>query len=146
MAPHLLIINSERLFQVLIVVIVLSFFVERALALVFENRWVVAGISGRGLKEPLAFVACLVVCREWQFDALSSLFGKSNNWWGYAVTAAITAGGSKASIALFQNALGALSSAEAKRKRPDSASKRPARSTHSDDKGGGKGSAADAVG
>lgn len=116
MAPVLLTINPERLFGVLLVVVVLSFFLERALALVFENRWVIERISGLGVKEPLSFAVCLGVCRQWQFDAVSALFSKPSNWWGYVVTAAIIAGGSKASIALFQNVIGAMSTAEAQRR------------------------------
>lgn len=121
MDPNLLIINPERLFEVLLVVVVLSFFVERALALVFENRWVIQRIAGRGMKEPICFAVCLAVCRQWQFDAVSALFSKPSNWWGYAVTAAIIAGGSKASIALFHNVIGARSSAEASRQAKASA-------------------------
>lgn len=115
MDPNLLTINPERLFETLLVVVVLSFFLERALALVFENRWVIQRISGRGVKEPITFAVCLAVCRQWHFDAISSLFSKPSNWWGYAATAAIIAGGSKASIALFQSVIGARSSAEAER-------------------------------
>lgn len=115
----LLTINPELLFEVLLVVVVLSFFLERALALVFENRWVIQRISGRGVKEPISFAVCLAVCRQWQFDAISALFSKPGNWWGYVVTAAIIAGGSKASIALFQNVIGARSSAEAARRSSD---------------------------
>jgi hypothetical protein len=57
------------------------------------------------------------VCRHWDFDALSVLFGKpSSQLWGHIVTGAIIAGGSKASLVLFHNVIGAMSSAEAERR------------------------------
>ena len=53
-------IDGERLFNVLVVIIIASFFIERALALVFENKWLVDRLSNRGLKEPIAFVVSFV--------------------------------------------------------------------------------------
>ncbi len=110
-------IDGERLFNVLIVIVLASFFIERALALVFENKWLVDRLSNRGLKEPIAFAVSFVVCRHWGFDAISVLFGKGGTQlWGEIVTGAIIAGGSKASLALFQNVMGAMSNAEAERR------------------------------
>jgi hypothetical protein len=110
-------IDNDRLFNVLIVIIVASFLIERALALVFESKWLADRLSNRGLKEPIAFAVSFVVCRHWDFDAVSVLFGKSSTQlWGHIVTGAIIAGGSKASLVLFHNVIGAMSSAEAERR------------------------------
>lgn len=111
------VIDSERLFNVLIVIVIASFLIERALALVFESKWLVEQLSSRGLKEPIAFAVSFVVCRHWDFDAISVLFGKGGSQqWGHVLTAAIIAGGSKASLVLFHNVIGAMSNAEAERR------------------------------
>ncbi len=39
MDPNLFHLDYERLFKVLITIVVFSFFVERALSVVFEMRW-----------------------------------------------------------------------------------------------------------
>jgi hypothetical protein len=39
MDPNLFHIDLERLFEVLMAIVVLSFFVERALSLLFGHRW-----------------------------------------------------------------------------------------------------------
>jgi hypothetical protein len=110
-------VNAELLFETLTLVIILSLFLERALALVFENRWLVQRLSGRGIKEPVAFVASFLVCQHWHFDAVSGLFNRQGDAFGFVLTAAIIAGGSKASIVLFQNVIGAMSTAEAERRK-----------------------------
>ena len=115
-------IDAERLFNLLVVIVIASFFIERALALVFENRWFVNRLSNRGLKEPIAFIVSWAICIHWGFDAISALFGRpGSQWWGTALTGAIIAGGSKASIKLFHDVLGAMSSAEEERQRTQGA-------------------------
>ena len=111
-------IDAERLFNLLVVIVISSFFIERALALVFENRWFVNRLSSRGIKEPIAFVVSWAICLHWGFDAISALFGRNGSqWWGTAITGAIIAGGSKASIKLFHDVLGAMSNAEEEHQR-----------------------------
>ena len=110
--------NLEQLFEALLRIVALSFFIERALALVFETRWVIARLSGRGVKEPISFAVSLAVCRYWDFDAISTLFARNaTQLWGHVLSAAIVAGGSKASIAFFHNVVGAMSEAEAERQK-----------------------------
>lgn len=113
MDPNLFRIDGEQLFEVLVAIIVLSFFVERALAIVFENRWFVERLAGKGLKEVIAFAVAFAICRSWDFDAVSVIIlaGKTDAL-GHAITAAVIAGGSKASIKLFQDVFGAVSSAQ----------------------------------
>jgi hypothetical protein len=90
MDPNLFHIDFERLMEVLITIVILSFFVERALSLLFESRAfiyrtesseVVNGIklaSGEktsdikpqtkknGVKELISFIVSVAVCFIWQ--------------------------------------------------------------------------------
>lgn len=113
MDPNLFAIDNERLFEVLVAIVVLSFFLERALALVFESQWLVNRLSKKGLKEPITFLVAFGVVRFWDFDAFSIIFVKEHTeLWGHVLTAAIVAGGSKASIKFFHGVVGAMSTAE----------------------------------
>lgn len=112
MDPNLFRIDWERLTEVLVTIVVLSFFLERALALVFESRVFLDKCSGKNLKEILAFALCAGVCWKWDFDALSIVLLKPQvEVFGMLLTGAIIAGGSKASIKLFQDVLGFKSAA-----------------------------------
>jgi hypothetical protein len=112
---------GERMFELLTTIMLLSFFLERALAVVFENRWFVARLTGKGAKEPLTVAVAFVICRMWHFDALSRLFGRDTpQFYGYLLTAAIVAGGSKASLKLFHDVFGAMSTAEQRRQQTTS--------------------------
>lgn len=113
MDPNLFALDVQRLGEVLLAVIVLSFFVERSLSLLFEHRVYVQRFKGRGFKEPIALIVSVAVCWAWQFDALSIVFvADQMNWVGYFVTGAIIAGGSKASIRLFHDLWGVMSTAK----------------------------------
>ena len=157
MDPNLFHLNWERTIEALVGIIVLSFLVERACALLFESRWWIrrfqdarvgkplangpnSGGAGKPeddakagakaaeaaaaqpdkvlpgrkypLKEILGFLVALAVCWIWDFDAVSIiLLSEHTQLVGVFVTAAIVAGGSKASIALFHNLLKIKSSA-----------------------------------
>jgi hypothetical protein len=116
MDPNLFAIDGERLLEVLFAIIFLSFLVERALAVVYENRWFLEKTKGHSVKEFITFGVSFAVCRSWDFDALSVLFVKEKTMlWGHVITAAIVAGGSKASIKLFQDVLDIKSNAERER-------------------------------
>lgn len=106
MDPSAFRIDWEVLSEVLISIIVLAFFIERALSVIFEHRWFVEKLGKSGLKEPIAFLVSLAIVRYWNFDALGVVFhADTTTWWGYLVTAAVVAGGSKASIKLFHGLL-----------------------------------------
>lgn len=106
MDPSLFRIDWAVLAEAMAVIIVLSFFVERALSLVFEHRLYVRHLNDTGLKEPIALALSYAVVSGWQFDALAVILrADENTWWGYLITAAIVAGGSKASIKLFHDLL-----------------------------------------
>src|SRR5262245_1250690 len=112
MDPNLFHLDWDRLFEVLVTVIVLSFFLERALALVFEHRLYVRALDTKGLKEPIAFLLALVVCRRWHFDAVSmTILAERTSLLGEVITAAVIAGGSEASIKLFHDTMDVKSQA-----------------------------------
>ncbi|HWO08877.1 MAG TPA: hypothetical protein VNN80_05335 [Polyangiaceae bacterium] len=116
MDPNLFAIDIERLGEVLLSIIVLAFFIERALALLFEQRWVADRISGKGIKEPVTLAVSYLVCKHWDFDAISVIFLRDQtHFWGHLLTAGVVAGGSKASVKLFHDVLGVMSAAERKR-------------------------------
>lgn len=112
MDPTLFRIDWDVLAEVLVTVIVLSFFIERALAIVLEHRLYVNHLKEKGLTEVIAFAVSFLVVRYWQFDALSILLRADEaSLLGYIITAGIIAGGSKASIKLFHDLLKVKSSA-----------------------------------
>lgn len=112
MDPNLFHVDWERLLEVLIAIIVLSFFLERALALIFESRAYVNKLQGKGYKEPVAFLLAFLICWRWDFDAVSIvILSESTTLLGQGITAGIIAGGSKASIKLFQELMNVKSSA-----------------------------------
>jgi hypothetical protein len=129
MDPNLFAVDGERLFEVLMTIVVLSFLVERALAIPFEHRLLVGRLAKKGLKEPITVAVAFLICRRWDFDALSViLVRETTQIWGHLLTAAIIAGGSKASIKLFHDVLGTMSNAQAERrksKQPQSAATVP---------------------
>ena len=70
------------------------------------------------LKEILSFLVALLICWSWDFDAVSMiLLSETTKIVGILVTAAVIAGGSKASIALFHNVLKVRSSADEERRK-----------------------------
>ncbi len=69
-------------------------------------------LSGTPIKELIAFALAASVCVAWKFDALSIvLLSENTSFLGAVGTGAIVAGGSKASIRLFQDLLGIRSQA-----------------------------------
>ena len=116
MDPNLFAIDWERLMEVLVSIVILSFFVERALALLFESKFYIEKAQGKSLKEIIAFILGAAVCWYWEIDAFSIVFQKEKvTIFGMVLTGAIVAGGSKASIKLFRDALEFRSSSEEKR-------------------------------
>ncbi|MCK4454613.1 hypothetical protein KAU51_04725 [Candidatus Parcubacteria bacterium] len=113
MDPNFFYIDWERLFEVLVAIVVLSFLMERALAPLFESQFYIKRFQGKSLKEIIAFIVGVLVCWFWEFDALSVLFLKETiTFPGIVLTGAIVAGGSKASIKLFRDIMGFKSGSE----------------------------------
>ncbi|MCC7387230.1 MAG: hypothetical protein IT431_00530 [Phycisphaerales bacterium] len=70
------------------------------------------------IKEILAFGVALVICLTWDFDAVSMIIlSDQSHLPGKFVTAAVIAGGSKASVKLFQDLMGIRSNAAQERKK-----------------------------
>jgi len=116
MDPNLFHLDWERASEVLAAIVILSFMIERGLAIVFENRLFIKHCEEKGTKEFISFFVCVFVCIFWKFDALSAIIlADKNNIVGYLITGAIISGGSKASIKLFRDTLGFMSSAERER-------------------------------
>ena len=166
MDPNLFHLDWERTLEALVGIIVLSFLVERACALLFESRWWISRFedarvgklpgsnesppsgdvnpspaednqveskAGKAagpaeqktlagerypLKEFIGFVLSLVLCWGWDFDAVSIIMlSERTQLAGIVITAAVVAGGSKASVALFHDLLKVRSSANEERKK-----------------------------
>ena len=100
--------NIEKLIPALTYMVVLSIFLERALAVLFEWRAVRDWIKQKMLRAPIAYLVALLICILYNFDALSIIFSESKNHhlFGYFLTAGVIAGGSKGAILLFQGILG----------------------------------------
>ncbi len=116
--PNLFHIDWERTFEVLLVLLVLSFLVERALSVVFESRPFLLWArrreeEGRGsAKGLIAFAVSALVCVFWKLDAFSVvLLQEHTTILGAILTGAIVAGGAKASVKLFVGVLGVRSTA-----------------------------------
>lgn len=128
MDPNLFHLDWERTFEVLAAIVVLSFFVERALAPLFENRWYLDRFDRKVSKELIAFLVALAVCVRWQFDAVGMVvLSAKTSPLGEVITAAVIAGGSKASIKLFRDILGFKSSAYREKEQLAKASVAPSR-------------------
>jgi hypothetical protein len=138
MDPNLFHIDFERLMEVLTTIVVLSFFVERALSLLFESKAFIYRTESdeivnkikkqfgeqhklaksqpkkSGVKETISLIVSVAVCFAWQFDAITITLQTKNEmtWYGMIITGAIIAGGTKGSIKLFNDVLGFKSSAE----------------------------------
>jgi hypothetical protein len=105
--PNLFRVDWEQTGEVLAMIVVLAFLVERALAVVFESKIYIETVGKAPLKEVITFVVCFMICYLWSFDALSVvLHGDKLTLIGRAVTALVIAGGSKASLKLFRDIMG----------------------------------------
>lgn len=112
MDPNLFHLDWERLFEVMAAIVVLAFFLERGLAVVFENKLFLAHAGDKGLREAIAFVVAALVCWYWDFDAITMILPKEKtSLLGTIITGAVVAGGSKASVRLFRDILGFKSNA-----------------------------------
>lgn len=110
--PNLFHLDWDRVAEVLAAIVVLSFILERALAVLFESRFFIERFDGAGIKEWIAAGVCIAVCVYWKFDAVSMIvLTDHTNLFGEIVSGAVIAGGSKASLKLFHDVLDVRSSA-----------------------------------
>lgn len=113
MAPGFEHLNWERITEVLALVVLIAFFVERALSPLFESRFFVSRYKEKNLKEVLAFLVAIFACWYWDFDAMSMILSKETvTMPGILLTGGIVAGGSKGAVTLFRDYLGIKSSAQ----------------------------------
>lgn len=104
MDPVFFEINWERTLESLTLIVILAFVVERALTIVFENNFYEATLSKLHIKPLFAFIVSFVICYYWEFDVLSIILVKSSmTSFGYVITAAVIAGGSKGALQLLRN-------------------------------------------
>jgi hypothetical protein len=104
MDPLLFNIDGETTAEVLGTIVLMALFIERALSLIFEWRPLVLYFDGKGAKEPIAIIVSVAVAWAYKFDALAILFKEEKGtFWGYLLTGAIIAGGSKGAIKLFRD-------------------------------------------
>jgi len=100
-------IDVNRIFSSFLLLTILSILIERALSLFFEHQAISCVIRGKGLKELIALAVSWSVCYYWKIDTISSILNDESQNLGIFLTAATIAGGSKASIVLFQDVIGA---------------------------------------
>jgi hypothetical protein len=113
MDPNYFTVDWERLGEVLLTIIVFAFFIERALSPLFESRYFIKRYKEKSVKEVIAVILGVTICWMWKFDALSFVIpGETTTIPGYFITGAIIAGGSKASVKLFRDIMGAKSTAQ----------------------------------
>ena len=94
MDPNLFHLDWERTTEVLATIVILSMIIERSLAIVFEHRAFINRAHKKGVKEPLAFAVALLVCIQWDFDAVSMIvLTAKTTVLGKIITAGVIAGG-----------------------------------------------------
>ena len=99
-------LDMNKIFQLCVYLVVLSIFIERALALVFGHRWFIQNNNLHGKKEFITFLVSLLICWNWNFDAFSVLNNTGVTQWGVILSAMILGGGTKGWMKLMQDVLG----------------------------------------
>lgn len=142
LTPDLFHVDYGRLLETLITIIVLSFLIERIISFIFENRLFIDWVEERkaepeekdedgniikeavpakpkkkGVRELIALIFSIGVCFYLNFDGFTIIFQSNDEMTtlGIILTGFIIAGGSKASLALFKDLMGVMSSAEKER-------------------------------
>ncbi len=110
--PNQFAVDWAVLFELLALIIVLAFVVERALAIFFETKLfvqfsLVRKKENKGdFKSLIAFGLSAMITMLYQLDLIAVLMShEHSSLFGELTTAAVIAGGSKASIKLFQDIL-----------------------------------------
>lgn len=104
--------------EVLALIVLVSFVVERVLAVVFESKQFLAYRAKcrkdqrSSNKELIAYASAALVCIFWNIDLMAVLLSHGHqSLLGQLLTAGVVAGGSKASVKLFRDVIGFKSSA-----------------------------------
>lgn len=110
--------TGDALIDALIIVVLLAFVLERALAVVFEIRRIEQVTSDYDIKPLIAAIVSIAICAGINLNLLQAIaescdgcndvtFATSWGWFvGVAVTGLVAAGGSAGAVKLFQDVLG----------------------------------------
>lgn len=93
--------DYEMVFGTIMVMFMISVFVERALAMVFETKLYRRYLEGKGLKPFIVYAICYGVVRQYDFDALSLVINRGSHFWGPVITAGVISGGSKGVMSIW---------------------------------------------
>ena len=112
MDPNQFAVNWATLFEMLALIIVLAFLVERALAIIYESKPFIRFSLKReadekgDFKTMGAFVLSALVTTMFDIDIIAVVLSHAHtSLFGQLISAAVIAGGSKASIRLFREIL-----------------------------------------
>ncbi|HXO40354.1 MAG TPA: hypothetical protein VN999_02825 [Thermoanaerobaculia bacterium] len=112
MTPSQFHLDWGQLGELAVAIVVLALFLERALAVIFENYHFIKYLGRMGVKELIAVAVSVGACLFLGFDALSiTIQRRSSSPFGEVLTGFIVAGGSKASVKLFRDIMNIKSTA-----------------------------------
>lgn len=103
----------QTVISVISFIAVLAILIERSLSMIFEHPLYKRLAGDLRIKEVIALSVSFVVCYAWGYDAFAKLFSGPDSLFGYILTALAVAGGSKGSLVLFRDILGARDAAVA---------------------------------
>ncbi len=107
MNPNLIPVDYTKVGEVIGLVVLLAFMVERSLAFIFESDLYERFDKVHpAVKEVVALAFALVICYWADFDAFSAILAQKSNLFSTFLTGLLVAGGSKGAIKLVQGYLG----------------------------------------
>ena len=111
MQPDFFEADYTQLTEAIFVVVLLSFIIERVLAVVFEHELYKKYLDGKGISAPIAVVLSFFVCRQFHFDLPAIMFkNPQESFLGILLTAMLISGGSKGTMQLMNFFIEALKS------------------------------------
>ena len=109
MQPDFFEADYTQLTEAIFVVVLLSFIIERVLAVVFEHALYKKYLDGKGLSAPISVALSFLVCRSFHFDLLAVMFkDQAAGLLGTILTAMLISGGSKGTMQLMNYFIEAL--------------------------------------
>ena len=119
-------LDWERIVEVLAAVVVLSFVIERALAVIFEQKLFLKHFDGKSVKELIAVVVSVVGACELELRCNQHDFAhRPHHVLCELLTGMVVADGSQASLKLFHDVLDIRSSAHEAVHQSDPATGKP---------------------
>ena len=117
----------ELLTTDLVLVVLLAFLVERALAVFFDMEKVEPVVSRHDLKPVLAMIVSVALCYGLEINLIAAMakngapLKETVSFVGYVITGLIVAGGAAGAVKLFQDVLGLRRSLRDENKKADEA-------------------------